>query len=92
MQINFYASFRLHAGMKTLSLDLPAGTTLLQLVDEVVRQIPALKNDWFTKDGSLHAHVHGFINGVDASTLPEGWNTKLKSSDVLDFLPPVAGG
>lgn len=92
MQINFYAMFRLHAGMKTLILDQPDGTTLLQAVDAIVKQIPALKPNWFTKTGELHAHVHAFVNGVDASTLPDGWETKLKPEDVLDFLPPVAGG
>jgi molybdopterin converting factor small subunit len=92
MQVNFYATFRLHAGMKTLMIDLPVGTTMRQAVDAIVKKIPALKADWITKKGELHAHVHGFINGVDVATLPNGWSTPLKPEDVLDFLPPVAGG
>lgn len=92
MQINFYAAFRLHAGMKTLTLDLPAGTTMRNAMNAIVEKIPALKIDWFDKDGELHAHVHGFVNGSDVSTLPHGWDTPLAPDDVLDFLPPVAGG
>jgi len=92
MQITFYATFRMHAGMKTLTLDVPDGTTVRELVNLVVKKIPALKKDWLKTNGELHAHVHGFVNGKDVSTLPEGWNTPLKNEDTVDFLPPVAGG
>ncbi|HWR65256.1 MAG TPA: MoaD/ThiS family protein [Bellilinea sp.] len=42
--------------------------------------------------GELHAHVHGFVNGQEIPTLECGWDTPLQPEDVLDFLPPVAGG
>jgi sulfur-carrier protein len=92
MQITFYATFRLHAGMKSMTLDLPDGTTMRQVVDAVIQKIPALKRDWLLDTGELHAHVHGFVNGKDVGTFPQGWSTPLKNTDAVDFLPPVAGG
>ncbi len=92
MQVNFYATFRVRAGVKSITLELPDGATMRQAVDAVIARIPALKHDWLRGDGDLHAHVHGFVNGKDVSTLPQGWNTPLVACDTLDFLPPVAGG
>ena len=92
MQVNFYATFRLRAGVKSITLDLPAGTTMQGAVHAIVKQVPTLKKDWLNEAGEIFPHVHGFVNGVDVSTLPEGWDTQLKPSDTLDFLPPVAGG
>jgi sulfur-carrier protein len=92
MQINLYATFRLHAGVRRFDLDLPDGVTLKQAIEAIVEQYPVLHNHWLDEYGNLYAHVHAFINGVDAGTLPDGLNTPLKPADVLDFFPPVAGG
>lgn len=92
MQVNLYATFRLHAGVKTIELDLPAGTTAMQAIVEITRRLPALRDHWLTRNGELHAHVHAFVNGADVATLPEGLNTPLQPDAVLDFFPPVAGG
>jgi len=90
--VNLYATFRLHAGVKTLSLDLPAGATVFDAVNDIVTRLPALRGDWLDDEGRLHAHVHIFINGNDTAGLAEGLNTPLNPDDVLDFFPPVAGG
>ncbi len=92
MQINLYATFRLIAGCKSLTLDLPAGTTLRAAIDEILDQIPNLRPHWVNEQGEIHAHVHSFINGQEASTLEGGWDARLQAEDVLDFFPPVAGG
>lgn len=92
MQVNLYATFRLLAETKTLTLDLPAGASVLQAVHAIVERLPVLRAHWLGEDGSLHAHVHVCVNGHEAPTLPAGLNTPLQSGDVLDFFPPVAGG
>jgi sulfur-carrier protein len=92
MRCNLYATFRLLAGMKTTSLDLPDGTTVRQAVDALLVQRPVLRPHWLDKAGELHAHVHIFINGHDLQTFDQGLDTPLKPEDVLDFFPPVAGG
>lgn len=92
MQVNLYATFRLIAGCKTLTLDLPAGTSLRAAVEHILAQLPVLTPHWVDEQGEMHAHVHAFINGSDAATLPDGWETALQPEDVIDFFPPVAGG
>jgi molybdopterin synthase sulfur carrier subunit len=92
MQVNLYATFRLIAGVRSLELDLPEGTTVRQAVDEILARLPDLRPHWVNAQNEIHAHVHGFVNGKDVSTLPQGWETPLQSGDVLDFFPPVAGG
>lgn len=92
MQVNLYATFRLIAGTHSLTLDLPEGSTVRQAVDEILARLPDLRPHWVNAQNEIHAHVHGFVNGKDVSTLPQGWDTPLQSGDVLDFFPPVAGG
>jgi molybdopterin synthase sulfur carrier subunit len=92
MQANLYATFRLIANVKTIPLDLPAGSTAMQAIQAIVQQYPALRSHWLDKKGELHAHVHVFINGHDIALMPEGVETHLKAEDMLDFFPPVAGG
>jgi len=92
VQVNLYATFRLRAGVKSLNLDLPAGTTVYQAILETVRRVPVLKDDWLDCNNDLHAHVLVFVNSRDVNTLPEGLQTSLQPDDVLDFFPPVAGG
>ncbi len=92
MQFNLYATFRLIAGVKTLNIELPAGTTVRQAVNAVVEQRPVLRPHWLDEAGDLHAHVHIFINGHDVQNMEKGIDTPLQPADVLDFFPPVGGG
>ena len=92
MQINLYATFRLIAGQGSLEINLPPGTTARQAVAAVLDQAPDLRSHWVNAQGEIHAHVHGFINGHEIPTLEHGWETVLQPDDVLDFIPPVAGG
>jgi molybdopterin synthase sulfur carrier subunit len=92
MQANLYATFRQRAGVKTIQLDLAEGATMRQAVQAIIEQVPSLRPDWLDDQGVLYGHVHGFINGEDVSTLPQGWDSPLSVHDVLDFFPPVVGG
>jgi molybdopterin converting factor small subunit len=92
MQFNLYATFRLIAEKKTLTLDLPEGTTVRQAVQACVKQVPVLRPHWLDENGNIHAHVHVFINGHDVQNMPLQDDTPLQPADVLDFFPPVGGG
>ncbi len=92
MQFNLYATFRLLAGVKTLNIDLPDGTTVRQAVHAVVEQRPVLRTHWLDESGDLHAHVHIFVDGQDVQNMPQGIDTPLQPGAVLDFFPPVGGG
>ncbi len=92
MQCNLYATFRLLAGIKTIHLELPEGTTVRQAVSAVIDQRPVLRPHWLDETGEIHAHVHIFINGHDVQNMERGTETPLHQDDVLDFFPPVGGG
>ncbi len=92
MIINLYATFRLLAGTKQIFIHLPEHGTVRQALETAVQQVPVLRPHWMNEAGELHAHVHVLVNGQDVSTLPQGLDTPLQASDVLDIFPPVAGG
>lgn len=92
MQYNLYATFRLLAGQRHFSLDLPAGTTVRQAVQALVERCPALRRHWLDENGEIHAHVHILVNGQEIRTDPQGEDMALQPDDVLDFFPPVVGG
>ena len=92
MKVNLYATFRLIADTRTLELDLPAGTTVRELVTCVVERLPVLRPHWLDEQGHLHAHVHILYRGDDIATLPLGLDTPLPADAAVDIFPPVAGG
>lgn len=92
MQINLYATFRLIAGVKTLTIDLPAGSTVRQAVQAVVAERPELRRHWLDESGDIHAHVHIFVDGQDVQNMAQQVDSPLPANAVLDFFPPVGGG
>jgi len=92
MQVNLYANFRLHAGVKSFNLDLPSCTNVYQAVLRIVSQYPRLRKDWLDENDRLNAQVLVFIDGNEVGSLPKGLDTPLQPENVLDFLPPLAGG
>lgn len=89
---NLYATYRVIAGEKTLAVELPDEAGVLQAVQELAEMKPQLRPHWLNAEGTLTQHLLVFLNGSDVSTLPDLWETKLKEGDVIDFVPPVAGG
>jgi MoaD family protein len=92
LKVNFYATLRPIVGQKTVELNLPAGTTAIQLVRMFVRDYPAMKAELLDKEGNFPAHMKFFINGRQAEYLPDMMNTVLNPEDKIDIFPPVGGG
>ncbi len=90
--LTLYATFRLLAGVKHIMVELPDDASLKNAIDAAAAQVPVLRQHWLDEAGELFPHVHVFINGEDAATLPEALHTILKPGDQVDFFPPVAGG
>ena len=92
MIVNFYATLRRVVGQKTVDFDLAPGTTVSQLIDEMIRCYPALRQELLDEHGQLYRHVHLFINGRDAPFLENGLDTPLSEEDVMGVFPAVGGG
>lgn len=92
MKVNFYATLRQIIGQKTVELDLPEGTTAIELVEAVMELYPRMRPELVDENGDLHGHIHVFVNGRDAPFLENQMDTVVNSTDKIDIFPPVGGG
>lgn len=92
MKVNFYATFRMLTGKKTVEFDLPVESTIRDLINQVIERFPAFTGQLIDDQGEMFRHIHVFINGRDTYYLPDGLETILQQNEKIDIFPPVAGG
>jgi len=92
MRVNYYATLRQIVGQKTIDFDIPPGSTIGFLVQEMVARFPDLRQALVDADGQLVRHVHVFVNGRDVPFLEHQMETVLKEEDVVSVFPAVGGG
>lgn len=92
MEVHFFATLRDIVGGKTVFFDVPTDVTALQLLNEITRKFPVLKQKLLDENGNLHNYVHFFINGRDVRYLDKVLDTQLKSEDIINIFPAVGGG
>lgn len=88
LRVVAYPPYRAGLGAEPLSLEMPEGTTLRDLLRELARRSPefnayagAKKDEWLW--GQLLVHVRGEMVRL---------NDPLNDGDCLELLPPIAGG
>ena len=67
------------------------GDTLAELLTDLDRQFPGLRERLVTADGWLHRFVNVYVNDEDVRFLG-GLDTKVRDGDTVTILPAVAGG
>ncbi len=92
MKVSFYATLRAITGGKVVHVNRQDGTTIRDVLNEVIARFPALQEELFNERGELHNYVHVFVNGRDVRYLATLMNTALKESDEVDLFPAVGGG
>jgi molybdopterin synthase sulfur carrier subunit len=92
MEVSFYATLRRVVGAKSIEVDLPAGATADDLLKEMIRRYPALRDEMLDEAGNLRQHVHVFVNGRDAPFLEGGLGGVLPPGARIGVFPAVAGG
>jgi len=92
MKVDFFATLRRIVGTKTVEFEMPEGTNVSQLVDEIVSKYPELRAELLDDKGQLYRHVHVFVNGRDVPYIEDKLETVLKPDDVISVFPAVAGG
>ncbi|HEX9029134.1 MAG TPA: ubiquitin-like small modifier protein 1 [Anaerolineales bacterium] len=92
MQVNFYATLRQTVGAKSVDFPLPSGTTVRQLVAEMIRCYPALQKELMDENGEFYQHVHFFIKGRDATFLDNGFDTPIDANETVGVFPAIGGG
>ena len=76
------------AGQATIAAQ---GSTLGEVIDDVVRQFPLMAGKVVTDEGTLHKFVNVYRNDEDVRYL-EQLDTRVSDADVISILPAVAGG
>lgn len=87
LELRFFATFREAVGQKTLERDYPEGTTVGDVLTDLVEEY---EMDLF-EDGDLRPQLSIMKNGKDVVHL-DGLDTRLDDGDTLSVFPPVAGG
>jgi molybdopterin synthase sulfur carrier subunit len=87
--VKAFGGLRELIGSSALSVLLPREATLADLLDELYRRLPTLRErlDTGLKDG----YVNILLNGRNVRFL-DGTATPLPEEAVVAFLPPVGGG
>lgn len=92
MKVNFYATLRQLAGGKTVEFVVQNGVTAQDLLNDIVTRFPAMRAELLNEQGSLHGHVHFFINGRDVQFLEKDMLTVIRPEDEINVFPAVGGG
>ncbi len=87
MRINFYASLRKISGQKTVDLDVPAGSTIAQMLEVVLTRYPEMREKLLDEYGHVGLHAHVFVNGRDAPLQKKGMDTVISAGSAIDIFP-----
>jgi molybdopterin synthase sulfur carrier subunit len=68
-----------------------AGTTVGEVLNDLVGRHPGLADQLFNVDGALHRFVNVYLNGRDVRYL-ELLDTPVGERDAVIILPAMAGG
>lgn len=67
------------------------GSTVIEAMNDLTTQYPALRQHLFNGDGELRPFVNLFLNQEDIRHL-QGLETPLQEDDSLMLIPSIAGG
>lgn len=67
------------------------GATLKELIEDLERRYPGLKERLCDEEGNLRRFINFFVNDEDIRFL-QGEETPLKEGDVVSIVPAIAGG
>ena len=67
------------------------GSTIGEVLAQLVGTFPSLRDQLFTEDGELNRFVNVYVNGQDVRYL-DGTATPVDDRDEVRLLPAMAGG
>jgi MoaD family protein len=79
---------KLTGGEKTVKA---SGASVASLLEDIESRYPGFKAQLYGEDGKLHRFVNVYLNDEDIR-YTGGLETPVKSGDVIDILPALAGG
>jgi molybdopterin synthase sulfur carrier subunit len=67
------------------------GATVREVIDELERQYPGIKDRICESNGKIRRFVNIYVNDQDIRFL-QGENSSVKDGDELSIIPAIAGG
>ena len=92
MQVNFYGTYRLMTGIKSCEFDAVQGSTIRDLLLDVVARYPALRDEMFDEHGKVYPYIPLYINGRNPRLLAQGFDSLIQAEDVLSIFSPISSG
>jgi molybdopterin synthase sulfur carrier subunit len=92
VKVRYYAMLSDVAGKREEDIELPEGSTVLDLVHYLIEKFGLrLRNYVYDEEGQLLNYMKFNVNGVNILSL-EGFETLLDDDDVVQVIPPIGGG
>lgn len=91
MKVKIYATLRPLVDAPYLELNSEPGSTIAEVLEEIVQRWPQLKPELLEGDGQLSGRIHFFVDGRDIRYL-DGLDTVIPEGADLRIFPPVGGG
>jgi molybdopterin synthase sulfur carrier subunit len=79
---------KLSGGVKEVQVE---GSTIGDILDNLDRKYPSIKNQLLTQDGQIARFVNLYVNDEDVRFM-QGLNTPVKEGDTVVILPAMSGG
>ncbi|SDQ25191.1 ubiquitin-like small modifier protein 1 [Natronobacterium texcoconense] len=86
-----FADLAEYAGEKHVAVDVSAGDTVEDALEELLDEVPELE-DRVLADGDLRSQINVLRNGTNVLVEEDGLETQLEGGDELALFPPVSGG
>ena len=93
MEVEFvsYATVRDAIGTKSVTRDLPEGSTVEEALRDLAAEYDGLDSLLFTSDGEIRPHVNVLVDDENVRDR-DGPATELSEGDTVGLAPGVAGG
>ncbi|AFZ72355.1 ubiquitin-like small modifier protein 1 [Natronobacterium gregoryi] len=86
-----FADLAEYADDKHVAVDVSAGDTVGDALEELLEDVPALEGR-VLDDGELRSQINVLRNGTNVLVEADGLETELEDGDELALFPPVSGG
>ncbi|KON30463.1 hypothetical protein AC482_03810 [miscellaneous Crenarchaeota group-15 archaeon DG-45] len=92
IEVKFYAMLREIAGKRHERIEMPAKSSVRDLIDLLVDRYGGEFGRYiYDAEKRERRYLSYMLNGVNVNSL-QGFDTPLSDGDVLSLLPPVGGG
>ena len=88
VRVRFYGLVHDEVGLREVECKLSKGSTVIDLLDLIVSDKPALKRMVYDKEGNFRDYLEIALNQLSLIDL----DNELNDGDLIQIMPPIGGG